>query len=104
MKPKSPWNTIIKFLGGAGLFALASSQFFDNFNPVSKSSNQSSSNSSIRSECNIKGNISMNSGRKLYHVPGMEDYESTRIDQSAGERWFCTENEAIASGWTRAPR
>ncbi|AFZ20496.1 cold shock domain-containing protein [Allocoleopsis franciscana] len=54
--------------------------------------------------CNIKGNISINTGNKLYHLPGMEDYESTNIDTAKGERWFCTESEAIASGWNKAPR
>ena len=54
--------------------------------------------------CNIKGNISINTGNKLYHLPGMEDYESTNIDTEKGERWFCTESEAIASGWNKAPR
>lgn len=56
------------------------------------------------SECSIKGNISHNSGRKLYHLPGMEDYASTRIDPNRGERWFCTESEAIDSGWQKAPK
>ena len=55
-------------------------------------------------QCVIKGNISYNSGRKLYHLPGMEDYEQTRIDPSRGERWFCTESEAINNGWRKAPR
>ncbi len=55
-------------------------------------------------ECNIKGNISITTGNKVYHLPGMEDYESTVIDPAKGERWFCTESEAIASGWHKAPR
>ncbi len=55
-------------------------------------------------ECTIKGNISHNTGNKLYHLPGMEDYESTVIDPTRGERWFCTESEAIAEGWHKAPR
>lgn len=54
--------------------------------------------------CTIKGNISISTGKKLYHLPGMEDYESTRIDPAKGERWFCTESEAIANGWRKAPR
>ncbi len=54
--------------------------------------------------CTVKGNISVSTGRKLYHVPGMEDYETTAIDPLKGERWFCTEAEAIANGWQRAPR
>lgn len=54
--------------------------------------------------CNIKGNISIDSGNKVYHLPGMEDYESTVIDPAQGEKWFCTESEAIANGWRKAPR
>ena len=52
-------------------------------------------------ECRIKGNIS-GSG-KIYHVPGSDAYAKTKIDESKGERWFCTEDEARAAGW-RAPR
>ena len=55
-------------------------------------------------ECMIKGNISLNKGNKVYHLPGMEDYESTIIDPAKGEKWFCTETEAIARGWSKAPR
>lgn len=54
--------------------------------------------------CVIKGNISQNSGRKLYHVPGMEDYNNTIIRREDGERYFCSEAEAQAAGWVRAPR
>jgi len=60
--------------------------------------------SSPKPGCNIKGNISLSKGNKVYHVPGMEDYESTVIDLTKGERWFCTESEAIANGWRKAPR
>ena len=51
--------------------------------------------------CRIKGNISRSG--KIYHVPGSRDYDETRIDESRGERWFCTQDEAKAAGW-RAPR
>ena len=54
--------------------------------------------------CNIKGNISRNSGRRIYHVPGDPYYARTRIDPSRGERWFCSEAEARAAGWRRAGR
>ena len=54
--------------------------------------------------CNIKGNISHNSGRRIYHVPGDRDYARTRISPSRGERWFCSEAEARAAGWRRAGR
>jgi hypothetical protein len=52
--------------------------------------------------CRIKGNISINSGRRIYHMPGQEDYSRTRIRAEYGERWFCTEAEAMAAGWRRA--
>lgn len=54
--------------------------------------------------CVIKGNISHTSSNKLYHLPGMEDYEGTVISPSRGERWFCSEEEAIANGWRKAPQ
>ena len=46
--------------------------------------------------CPIKGNVSK-SGR-IYHVPGEQGYEKTKIDTSKGERWFCTEDEARSAG------
>jgi len=52
--------------------------------------------------CSIKGNIS-GSGR-IYHMPGQEHYDRTRINASKGERWFCSEAEARAAGWRRARR
>jgi len=52
----------------------------------------------------IKGNISQTTGEKIYHVPGGEFYDKTVIDESAGERWFCTEQEAVAAGWRRSKR
>jgi endonuclease YncB( thermonuclease family) len=52
--------------------------------------------------CTIKGNVSQ-SGR-IYHLPGQENYDDTRIDTSRGERWFCSEAEAVAAGWRRARR
>lgn len=51
----------------------------------------------------IKGNIS-SSGEKIYHVPGQRDYAKTEIDESKGERWFATEDEAKAAGWRKALR
>lgn len=50
----------------------------------------------------IKGNISQSSDEKIYHVPGQRHYEDTVIDESGGERWFCTEQEAVEAGWRKA--
>ena len=52
--------------------------------------------------CGIKGNIS--TGGHIYHLPGMRDYDRTTIREDRGERWFCTEAEAVAAGWRRARR
>lgn len=52
-------------------------------------------------DCLIKGNIN-SKGDKIYHLPGGSSYDATRIDTSAGERWFCTEAEAAAAGWRPA--
>jgi endonuclease YncB( thermonuclease family) len=55
------------------------------------------------SGCDIKGNIS-SKGERIYHVPGQENYDDTRISESKGERWFCSEDEARQAGWRRAKR
>ena len=52
------------------------------------------------SGCPIKGNISK--GGHIYHAPWSPWYTKTRIDTAKGERWFCTEAEAVGAGW-RAP-
>jgi hypothetical protein len=54
--------------------------------------------------CDIKGNISINTGERIYHVPGQEHYWETKISPQYGERWFCSEAEARAAGWRRAKR
>ena len=54
--------------------------------------------------CTIKGNVSINSGERIYHVPGQRDYAGTVIDAYYGERWFCSEEEARQAGWRRAGR
>lgn len=51
--------------------------------------------------CQIKGNIN-SKGVRIYHTPGQKHYDRTRITESKGERWFCSEAEAQAAGWRRA--
>ena len=50
--------------------------------------------------CPIKGNISGNG--RIYHAPWSPWYSRTHINTAKGERWFCSEAEAVAAGW-RAP-
>ncbi len=53
--------------------------------------------------CAIKGNVSP-SGERVYHLPWQQAYEKTRISAAKGERWFCSEEEALKAGWRRALR
>jgi len=53
--------------------------------------------------CIIKGNIS-DRGERIYHMPGGEFYDRTRISLAKGERWFCSEADARAAGWRRSKR
>ncbi|MFA6405438.1 MAG: thermonuclease family protein [Candidatus Paceibacterota bacterium] len=64
------------------------------------STTQTSSSASDPS-CTIKGNIS-SSGEKIYHMQGCGSYAKTVIDESRGEKWFCTEAEAQSAGWRKA--
>lgn len=54
----------------------------------------------IRS-CTIKGNIGSNN-EKIYHTIGCNSYEKTTIDKSKGEKYFCSEQEALKAGWRKA--
>jgi len=61
-----------------------------------------SSLSQTAKDCNIKGNISISTGERIFHVPGQEYYAATKISPQYGERWFCSEAEAWAAGWRKA--
>lgn len=50
--------------------------------------------------CAIKGNISGNG--RLYHLPGSRGYGATVVSTAKGERWFCSEDQALAAGWVKA--
>jgi micrococcal nuclease len=70
---------------------------YQSTNPALES--KTSPDPSPKGGCKIKGNISK---EKIYHLPGCGSYSKTVIDASAGERWFCTEQEAVAAGWRKA--
>src|SRR5690606_3633650 len=72
-----------------------------NENQKRNESNQSTSGSS--GDCNIKGNIS-SSGEKIYHMPGQQFYERTKIDPSKGEQYFCSREEAEQAGFRPSQR
>ena len=60
-------------------------------------------NSTNQPGCTIKGNIS-SSGERIFHVPGQQHYSQTVISEAKGERWFCSETEAVQAGWRAAKR
>lgn len=49
--------------------------------------------------CDIKGNN--REGKKTYHLPNCPNYKEVIIDESYGDQWFCTEDEAIAVGFQK---
>lgn len=51
--------------------------------------------------CSIKGNIN-SEGEKIYHLPGQRHYGQTRISPGKGERMFCSESDAVDSGWRKS--
>jgi hypothetical protein len=59
------------------------------------------SSSTAPEGCRIKGNINSR-GVKIYHTPASPWYDQTTVNESRGQRWFCTEAEAVAAGWRSA--
>ncbi len=50
--------------------------------------------------CPIKGKERARSGKKVYILPWSARYESYRVSERSGDRWFCSEDEALRAGWT----
>jgi micrococcal nuclease len=57
---------------------------------------------SLNEECVIKGNISTDGFKKTYFFPECNNYKQVKIDPSRNEQYFCTEEEAIESGFVKA--
>lgn len=51
--------------------------------------------------CQIKGNLDKWDHR-WYHLPNFRHYHQITINLERGDRWFCSEEEAIAAGFKRA--
>ena len=50
--------------------------------------------------CLIKANI--RHGDKTYHLPECRNYDQVIVDTSYGDKWYCTEDEAIEEGFMKA--
>ena len=51
--------------------------------------------------CPIKGRVTRSG--KVYLLPWSPTYRSRKIRKSRGERWFCSESDALAAGWKPDP-
>jgi endonuclease YncB( thermonuclease family) len=52
--------------------------------------------------CPIKGQV--NGATRVYVLPWSANYERVRVQEARGERWFCSEQEAISAGFKAAQR
>ena len=50
--------------------------------------------------CAIKGNVTAHG--RIYHMPWSPWYGKVKVDALNGERWFCSEADALAAGWRPA--
>lgn len=53
-------------------------------------------------KCNIKGNIDKSTDTHIYYVPGCAQYNFTIVEEDIGEKWFCSESEAIIAGFVKS--
>jgi len=53
-------------------------------------------------DCIIKGNVRKDKKTKIYHLPDCYNYKKIVIDESQGDKWFCSEKEAIKAGFTKS--
>jgi len=52
--------------------------------------------------CPIKGQVTASA--RIYVLPWSADYERARVQTGRGERWFCSEQEAVTAGFKAAQR
>lgn len=55
----------------------------------------------VGKDCVIKGNVDL-FGRRIYHTPWSQWYALTKVTAGKGDRWFCSEKEAVSAGWQLA--
>lgn len=97
MRPRAITVPILLLLTGAGGLGYFSDE-------IDMPAVASYAASQVSPSCKIKGNISIDTGERIYHVPGQKYYPRTRISPEHGERWFCSEAEARAAGWRKSKR
>jgi endonuclease YncB( thermonuclease family) len=53
----------------------------------------------INPKCNIKGNTT--GDKNLYRYPGCRLFNSTMVELHLGDKWYCTEKEALKAGFNK---
>ncbi|TJV43390.1 MAG: hypothetical protein E5Y02_10345 [Mesorhizobium sp.] len=84
-------------VAGASYFIPQSEQ-----HPLPTVHRQGDSRAAAPAGCNIKGNISIETGERIYHMPGQRYYNETVVNPAKGERWFCSQWEAWWAGWRKS--
>ena len=56
--------------------------------------------STTQQKCLIKGLIGSDKTLRYCLSPGEKNYNVIKINEAAGERWFCTKEEARKAGWS----
>jgi len=56
-------------------------------------------------KCSIKGNVNTSWRTKIYSFKGCNiKYEGTAVNLAMGDKWFCTEKEALDAGFVKAEK
>src|SRR3989338_4822341 len=53
--------------------------------------------------CAIKGNVDHLKKTKVYYPLGCKTYNNTRMELYRGDTWFCSVDEALKAGFSKAP-
>lgn len=96
---------VVSYTGSAWDSYVSSDYSFDSSSNTGKSKSSTGCPDGCTHQkegCEIKGNISYDTGEKIYHLPWQEFYSETVINSDYGERWFCTEEEARQNGWRKS--
>lgn len=56
----------------------------------------------VNPKCNIKGNLNNSNLNKFYRYPSCDLYDITLIQLHLGDKWFCSEREALKAGFSKA--
>lgn len=53
-------------------------------------------------DCRIKGSFNVVDNNYEYHLPSCIDYQRTEVNFDNGDRWFCSESEAVKANFKKS--